>query len=131
MRREILVNRKIRLREKGSNPRMWKVSQRLVAMLNALPKDSSKVFCDSSIDSMKSMLLKSRNKLASKLQNPRLLRISFHTLRHWKATTLYHQTKDPYYVKNFLGDKSIQNTLIYTQLLNFENEEYHSETAKH
>ena len=79
---------------------------------------------------MKSMFLKSRNKLASKLQNPRLLRISFHTLRHWKATTLYHQTKDPYYVKNFLGDKSIQNTLIYTQLLNFENEEYHSATAK-
>jgi len=51
--------------------------------------------------------------LAHKLQNPRLLKITFHTFRHWKATMLYHQTKDPYYVKQFLGHKSIQNTEIY------------------
>jgi len=42
----------------------------------------------------------------------------------------YHKTKDILHVMNMLGHKSIQNTLIYTQLLNFENEEYHSATAK-
>ena len=26
---------------------------------------------------------------------------------------LYHQTKDPYYVKDFLGHKSLRNTEIY------------------
>jgi hypothetical protein len=26
---------------------------------------------------------------------------------------LYHKTKDPYYVKDFLGHKSIKNTEIY------------------
>jgi hypothetical protein len=31
---------------------------------------------------------------------------------------------------NLLGHKNIQNTLTYTQLLKFENEEYHSATAK-
>ena len=36
-----------------------------------------------------------------------------HTFRHWKATMLYHQTKDPYYVKEFLGHKSIKSTEIY------------------
>jgi len=29
-----------------------------------------------------------------------------------------------------LGHKSIQNTLLYTQLVNFENDEFHSATAK-
>jgi len=45
--------------------------------------------------------------------NPRLRRISFHTFRHWKATMLYHQTKDPYYVKEFLCHKSLKSTEIY------------------
>jgi integrase len=102
--------------EKGSNSRMWKVSSRLIAMLNALPKESARVFGDSSMDSMKSMFLNSRKKLALKLQNPRLRKISFHTIRHWKATMLYHQTKDPYYVKNFLGHKSLHNTEIYINI---------------
>jgi len=55
-------------------------------------------------------------RLAAKLQNPRLLNISFHTLRHWKATLEYHKTKDPYYVKQFLGHKSIQSTELYINI---------------
>ncbi len=43
-------------------------------------------------------------------------RISFHTLRHWKATTLYHQTKDVLYVKEFLGHRKVETTLLYIQL---------------
>ena len=54
--------------------------------------------------------------MAAKLNNPRILRITFHTFRHWKATTLYHQTKDIVYVMRFLGHKNIKNTLIYVQL---------------
>jgi len=65
------------------------------------------------LDSMKSMFLNLRKKLAVKLQNPRLMNINFHSFRHWKATMLYHQTHDPYYVKDFLGHKSLQNTEIY------------------
>jgi integrase len=106
----------LNLPEKGSNPRMWKISGTLMGMLNALPKNSPKVFGDSSIYSMKSAFTKTRKRLASKLQNPRLLRITFHTLRHWKATMLYHKTKDPYYVKQFLGHKSLQNTEIYINI---------------
>ncbi len=41
------------------------------------------------------------------------MKITFHTFRHWKATVLYHQTKDPYYVKDFLGHRSITNTEVY------------------
>jgi len=102
--------------EKGSNPRMWKVSQKLIAMLNALPRNSQKVFGDGPINSIKTTFLKARKSLAAKLQNPRLLSISFHTFRHWKATMLYHQTKDPYYVKQFLGHKELRNTEIYINI---------------
>jgi len=68
-------------------------------------------------------------KMSEKLGNPRLLRIHFHTLRHWKATMEYHRTKDILYVMKLLGHKSIANTLIYTQLVEFEGDEYHSAIA--
>ena len=38
------------------------------------------------------------------------------TFRHWKATTLYHQIKDPYYVKQFLGHKSLSSTEVYINI---------------
>ncbi len=101
--------------EKGSNPRMWKVSSTLIEMLNALPRTSEQVF-PGSLKSMKGTFLSTRKRLAETLQNPRLLRISFHTFRHWKATTLYHQTKDPYYVQHFLGHKKLESTEIYINI---------------
>ena len=105
----------LNLPEKGSNPRMWKVSPTLIEMINALPRNSEQIF-NSSLRSMKTTFIKTRKRLAQTLQNPRLLRISFHTFRHWKATTLYHQTKDPYYVQHFLGHKSIRSTEIYINI---------------
>ena len=100
--------------EKHSNPRMWKVNQKLMDMLSAMPKNSQRVFGDSSIFSMKTTFTKARKRLALKLQNPRLSNISFHTLRHWKAKLEYHRTKYLYYVKQFIGHKSIQNTELYS-----------------
>jgi len=101
--------------EKGSNPRMFKVSGTLIEMLNALPKQSEQVFIGS-LKSMKTTFIKTRKRLAQSLQNPRLLRIHFHTLRHWKATVTYHQTKDPYYVQHMLGHKSLKSTEIYVNI---------------
>jgi len=36
----------------------------------------------------------------------------------------YAKTKDILYVMKLLGHKNIKNTLIYTQLVNFERDEY-------
>jgi integrase len=120
--------------EKGSNPRAWKVTSELIGMLSTLPKKSNRVFGDGPINSQKTTFTRARKRLAHKLQNPRLLRISFHTFRHWKATTLYHQTKDPYYVKEFLGHKSLKSTEIYITIERtiFEpsNDEYTVKIAK-
>jgi len=101
--------------EKNSNPRMWKGSTTLIEMLNALAKENESVFAGS-LKSMKTTFMKTRRRLAQTLQNPRLLRVHFHTLRHWKATMLYHQTKDPYYVQRFLGHKSLKSTEIYINI---------------
>jgi len=102
--------------EKNSNPRIFKVSAKLINMLNALPKKSQRVFGDSPVWH-KGTFSKLRKRIARKLQNPRMiLKIHFHTLRHWKATMLYHQTKDILYVKQFLGHKRIEDTLLYIQI---------------
>lgn len=102
--------------EKGSNARMWKASAKLMGMLSLLPRDSLRVFGNGPMNSFKSTYQKTRKRLAVKLQNPRLRKISFHTFRHWKATQLYQETKDPYHVKDFLGHKQLGNTEIYINI---------------
>ena len=43
----------------------------------------------------------------------------------------YHRTKDILYVMRLLGHKSIKNTLVYTQLIDFpENDEFVCKVAK-
>ena len=42
----------------------------------------------------------------------------------------YHKTKDILHVMELLGHRDIKTTLIYTQLVNFESDEYHSAVAK-
>ncbi len=62
------------------------------------------------------LLLNGRKTAARKLINPRLLEISFHTMRHWKATMEYHKTRDILHVKEVLGHKCIENTMIYIDM---------------
>ena len=103
--------------EKGGEPRIFKLSSKLLAMLKERRRKtkSDRVF-GKSLKSTRRLFYKARRNVARKLKNPRILRISFHTIRHWKATTLYHQTKDILYVMKFLGHKNIKNTLIYVRL---------------
>ena len=42
----------------------------------------------------------------------------------------YAKTKDILHVMKMLGHRNIQNTLLYTQLVNFEMDDFHSATAK-
>lgn len=116
--------------EKHGTPRQLKVSGTLIAMLNTLPKTGTKVFGDTSLIAHRNNFTHQRRRIAAKLQNPRILKINFHTLRHWKATTEYHKTKDILHVKEMLGHRRISSTLIYTHLIHFENTDYHVKTAK-
>ena len=111
--------------EKGSNPRIFKLSKKLLAMLEGLLKEGELVFSHyRHLKSLRRCFQRYRKRTAHKFGNPRILRITFHTLRHWKATMEYHKTKDILYVQRLLGHKSIKNTLLYTQLVNLEEDEY-------
>lgn len=110
--------------EKGSHARMFKVSNKLLAMINKMPKKSIKIFGTYELRGYRSSFVGQRKRTAQKLQNPRLNQITFHTFRHWKATMEYHKTKDILHVMRLLGHKNIKNTLIYTQLVTFQNDDY-------
>jgi len=115
--------------EKGSEPRQLKISTQLIAMLNSLPKEETGPFNYSNRHFARTFR-EQRRKITCKLKNDRIRRITFHTLRHWKATMEYAKTKDILHVMKMLGHKNIQNTLLYTQLISFENDDFHSATAK-
>lgn len=117
--------------EKGSNNRTIRVSQKTVAMLKALPKKyGDYIFNPKLSRSMLGNLIKQRNRIAANLQNPRMKQIHFHTFRHWKATIEYQRTRDILHVKYMLGHKRLENTEIYTHLIEFESNEYHVAHAK-
>jgi len=105
--------------EKGSNPRILPISEKLITMLNNLPHNTRikyKTLFQPDKDCLRDHLCTQRKQLATRLNNPRFLRIGFHTLRHWKGTTEYHTTKDILHVKQILGHKSIMSTMIYINL---------------
>jgi len=116
--------------EKYGQPRMFKISATLISMLNLLPKQNDFLFGGRNTKGYGRTFQHYRKKIAFKLQNPRLSQISFHTFRHWKATMEYHKTKDILHVMQMLGHRDIKTTLIYTQLIQFESDEYHSAVAK-
>jgi integrase len=99
---------------KGHNPRISKISEQFINMLERLPKTSELVF--KNYENMKSTFFQQRKRIAEKFTNQRLRKISFTTFRHWKGTMEYHRTRDILYVKKILGHKRIQNTLKYIDL---------------
>jgi len=116
--------------EKGSDARVIRISSKLASMLSERMARSAgdRVFHQNA-NSLRSTLIRQRKRVASKLKNPRINRITFHTLRHFKATMEYQRTKDILHVKRLLGHRNINNTLIYTHLVDFEALEYVSKVA--
>jgi integrase len=108
--------------EKHGNPRQIKISSRLIAMLNKLPKTNQYIFSNSNLSSHRWRFDQQKTKLAEKLQNPRLKQIKFHTLRHFKASQEYAKTRNLIHVKEMLGHRNINSTLVYTHLVPFDED---------
>jgi integrase len=113
---------------KGHYPRPIQVSNNLIALLNSLPKTSERIF-PTSYRNIAFNFRFLRKKVARNLNNPRILKISLVTFRHWAATMAYHQTRNILLVKKLLGHKKIENTMKYTQLIQFKDNEYEVTTA--
>jgi len=119
--------------EKNSNPRIIRASSQLISRLLSLPRRTEWIFKPNPKAKLKTLTRKFqryREKISSELCDPRLQKISFLTLRHFKATMEYYKTKDIPHVKQLLGHVSIQSTLVYTHLINFENNEWVCKVAK-
>lgn len=115
--------------EKGSNSRTIRVTEKTLAMIKGLNKKHGKYLFNPNPQALQSSFEATRKRLAIKVQNPRLQQIHFHTLRHLKATLEYHKTRDILHVKRILGHKRLENTEIYTHLIDFPSDEYHVATA--
>jgi integrase len=111
---------------KGSNPRQVKLSNKSTSMLLMLiqGKNLDDKVWETRHKSVRVTLARIRRNTAKKLGNLNLNKITLKTFRHWKATMEYHRTKDILYVKELLGHKNIQNTLVYTHLVNWENDDW-------
>lgn len=115
---------------KGSNSRTIKVTEKTIAMISTLKKNHGDFLFNPNRISLRSTFTKRREKLARELNNPRILRIHFHTLRHFRATTDYARTLDILRVQQKLGHKGIDSSMIYTHLIEFSNAEYDVQRPK-
>jgi len=104
--------------EKNSKPRQLKISTRLMAMLNGIPRNHEYVFRNPRTEFIRSMdilrrdMAAQRKRVADRLQNPRINAITFRALRHFRATTEYHKTKDILHVMSVLGHKNIRSSIL-------------------
>jgi len=111
---------------KRHTSRTFKLTQETTAMLKAYFGKYTK-FPESQW--MSKLWRQHRNTIAKKFQDPTIRNIRLYDLRHYYATNLYAKTKDILLVKQQLGHKKIETTLIYTQLVAFNEEEYTCKTA--
>ena len=105
--------------EKGSNPRVNAMSNKLLSMLQSLQRNHGEwVFSypNMPVEHHADNFGQQRKRIAHKTRNPRLLQIHFHTFRYWRGTMLYHQYRSEFYVMQQLGHRKIENTLLYIQL---------------
>jgi integrase len=118
--------------EKHCKPREAKISARLIARLNTLPKISQYIFGKNDPNSIRWTFDQQKTRRAQKLQNPRLKQIHFHTLRHYYATRIYNATKSLIEVQARLGHRNINSTTVYTHIVQFdgESQNYYHATAR-
>ena len=105
---------------KGHLPRQLEVSDKLIAMLNALPKNSERIF-PVTYRTMFSLFSRVRKRAADATKNPRLLLVKLNGFRHWGGTMLAECTNgNVLIVKRLLGHKRIENTMKYIGMIRFQ-----------
>jgi len=105
------------------------VTNRLISMLNRLPKDSKLVF-PAKYANMHACLRALRKRTARIQQNPKLLEITFKSFRHWGGSMLAHYTNgNVLTVKNALRHKRVSNTMKYIHPIQIRDDEFEIATA--
>ena len=112
---------------KRGNARALKISRNLAKTLQnyIIQKDlneNDKLFKGTADDYGKHYRIM-RNNLARKLGDPTIRKIRLYDFRHFFATNLYRKMRDILFVKQQMGHKKIETTLIYVQLASITGED--------
>ena len=114
---------------KGHLPRKLQVSNKLLSMLNAIPKTSERIF-PVKYANMFSSYSRLRKRTAEVQKNPRLLSIELRTFRHWGGTMIAHYSNgNVLLVKKLLGHKRVENSMKYIGMIDFKDDEFEVTTA--
>jgi len=119
--------------EKNSRARRLKVSAQLIGLLSTLPRNCEFVFRKypkARLDTFEAYFIREKKEISNQLCNPKIVQVTWKSLRHYKATMEYARTKDILYVKELLGHVNIMNTMVYTHLINFDNDSFVCKVAK-
>lgn len=113
---------------KHGSPRVLKLKNSTINLLNKYLANrnielNENIFGTWNSDTYGKWFRHYRNKTAEKMQDLILKSIRLYDLRHFFATMLYHKTKDILFVKQQMGHRKIETTLVYTQLLQFEKDD--------
>jgi integrase len=114
----------IRYPVKNHLPRTLQVSNRLLAMIDSLPKKDDRVF-PTCYGNMLRRFTVMRKRTADIHQNPRLLAVDFTAFRTWAGTMIaYHTNGNVLTVKKLLGHKQIKNTMKYIGRIEFQSQDF-------
>jgi len=114
---------------KGHLPGQNEVSNKLLAMLNILPKNSERIF-PTNYSTIYTCFDNVRKRAARLLQNPRLLKVSFKSFRHWGGSMIAHYTNgNVLTVKKLLRHKRVESTMKYISMIHFKDDEFEVTTA--
>lgn len=113
---------------KHGSPRVLKLKKSTLNMLNKYltqrhVENNDNLFGTWTSETYSKLFRHARNKTAEKLADPSIKTVRLYDLRHFFATMTYHRTKDILFVKQQMGHKKIETTLVYTQLLQFEQDD--------
>jgi integrase len=121
---------------KHGQTRVLKIKKRTLSMLLAWIqkmniKPNEKIFLGWKTDNYSKSFRFFINKVAKKLHDPSIRTIKLYHFRHFYATMLLKRTNNILIVKQKLGHTNINHTLLYTQILDIEdNDNYSCEIAE-
>jgi len=114
---------------KGHLAGQIQVSNKLIAMLNSLPKNSERVF-PTSYSVISNNYIRMRKRCAEVHKNPRLLSVELRSFRHLGGSMIAHYTNgNVLTVKKLLRHKRVENTMKYIQMIHFDDKDFEVATA--
>jgi integrase len=107
----------------------FQVSNRLLAMIDALPRKDERVF-PIPYPSILRRFVRMRKRTAEIHQNPRLLKVDFTAFRTWAGTMIaYHTNGNVLTVQKLLRHRQIKNTMRYIGKIQFKSDDFETTSA--